>query len=255
MLMIISPAKTFKEPEGHKAKPYESLTFKEEIKELIVLLKEYNPLQLAKLMKMSEKLGEINYERYRVFNKKDSIGYEAIKYFYGEAYKGIDVATLSEATLQFMEEHVRILSGLYGALKPLDIIKEYRLEMGTKLANKQGDNLYAYWKQKISDYIIEALHETSGDKVLLNLASEEYSKVLDLKKLEKDYKMVTISFKEYNEGNYKIVGMYAKKARGMMVRYLCEKGAETLEEVKAFQSEGYRFNEVLSSEKQFVFTR
>lgn len=256
MLAILSPAKTFLTPTDEKLKVYKPLLFHKETLALMEKLKSYNQEELAKLMKMSLELARVNEERNHNFeNNELEEAYEAILYFYGEAFKGLDAETLSEEELCYIDEHVRILSGLYGVIRPLEPIKPYRLEMGTKLINDKGKDLYAYWKESLTDYFLKALSETSGDKALIQLASEEYSKVLDLKAIKKQYQVIQVSFKECKEGQYKIVGMYAKKARGRMIRYMAQHAIDTIEGLKQFNEEGYVFNEDLSDAGHFVYTR
>lgn len=256
MLAILSPAKTFSVPEQEQLKVYKPLLFHEATLVLIQKLKSYSQEELAKLMKMSLDLAKVNEVRNHTFeNKELKEAYEAILYFHGEAFKGLEAETLSDEALGYIDKNVRILSGLYGVIRPLEPIKPYRLEMGTKLINDKGKDLYAYWKETLTDYFLQALSETSGDKALIQLASEEYSKVLDLKRIRKQYKVIQISFKEHKEGQYKIVGMYAKKARGRMIRYMAEHAIDTIEGLKEFNEEGYVFNEVLSNAEHFVYTR
>lgn len=255
MLIIISPAKTFKVLEADYIKNYEPLEMAMQTDQLVEILKGYEIDELCQLMKMSEELGKVNKARYEQFNGTSALGYEAIRLFHGEAYKGIDIETLDAGSIDFLEEHLIILSGLYGMIRPRDYIQPYRLEMGTKLVTPEGKNLYEFWKEHLTKKVIERLGQSKGDKVLLNLASDEYSKVLQLKKIEKSYPVITISFKEAKDGQYRVVGMYAKKARGKMVRFLSEQKMSTVEEIKGFKEDGYQFNEALSDEKHFVFTR
>lgn len=255
MLMILSPAKTFKQQKGRELKSYKPLRFSEDTSLLVENLQSYKVEDLMSNMSVSDKLAQLNYERYQSFNETGATGEEAIYYFYGEAYKGVDAITLSKEAEVFMEGHLRILSGLYGILQPLDIIQAYRLEMGSRWFQVEQKSLYEFWQSKLTKHIIETLEQVEGEKVLLDLASEEYSKVLDLEQIKMQYPVVQISFREYKQGTYKIVGMYAKKARGMMVRHICESQIKTLEEIKAFDKEGYVFNTALSNETSYVFTR
>lgn len=256
MITILSPAKIFRELQEGEGKVYNPLQFHNESLELIEALKQYNEEELAELMKMSMELAKINKERYNNFhNLQEKNAYEALLYFHGEAYKGIESESLTEKARAYIHDHVRILSGLYGMVKPLECIKPYRLEMGTKFSNSVGKDLYAYWKEKLTQVMLETLKETTGEQVLLNLASDEYSKVIDFKKIEAHYPVVKISFKEQKGEVYKVVGMYAKKARGMMVRYIGEYEVDSIEGIKAFNQEGYSLNIELSTSKHLVFTR
>ena len=256
MLAILSPAKTFSALDEVHLKTYKPLIFHEQSLELVKILKSYSREELASLMKMSLELAQVNEERNHTFEDLSlRQAYEAILYFYGEAFKGVDAVSLSPEGLAYMDEHVRILSGLYGVIKPLELIKPYRLEMGTKLINPKGRDLYSYWKTCVTEYFLSALETTSGDRVLINLASEEYSKVLDLKRISKQYPVIQVSFKEAKNGQYKVVGMYAKKARGQMIRYIARNQIEQVEALKAFNEDGYTFNEQLSDSIHFVYTR
>lgn len=256
MLAILSPAKTFSMVEEGRLKSYKPLQFHEQTLELMRILQSYSQEELAKLMKMSLDLAKVNEQRNHTFEDTSVMqAYEAILYFYGEAYKGLDAQSLGQEELLYLNDHVRILSGLYGVIRPLECIKPYRLEMGTKLSNPKGKDLYKYWKEHLTKYFLQLLSETSGDKALIQLASEEYSKVLDLKVIQKHYPVIEISFKDYKNGQYKVVGMYAKKARGQMIRYITTKQIDQIDELKAFGEDGYRFNEILSTQNHFIFTR
>lgn len=255
MISIIAPAKGFIEiPQIEGIKSTE-LIFKDEIKILIDILKQLTSEEISTLMKTSKEISDLNYQRYQNFYDSSFKEHIALLYINGEAYKGIDSSTLNADDLNFAQDNLRILSGLYGIVKPLDMIKEYRLEMGTKLANNLGKDLYAYWKQKLTDILLEELNNTSGDKVLLNIASDEYSKSIDLKSINNIYPVVNISFKENKNGSFKVVGMYAKKARGQFVRFILQNRIDYLEETKKFNIDGYSFNKELSNESNFIFTR
>lgn len=254
MIIIMSPTKTFNE----NAKPMkfnmDKMNFKDEIKELTCILNSFTVCELMKLMKISEELGKATYKKYKNFEENEE-GYGAIYYFYGESFKGLDIATLDNESVSFGEEHLLILSGLYGAIKPLDLIKPYRLEMGTKLETSKGKDLYKYWRDKLTDYVRKELDKSSGDKILINLASDEYSKALDLKDISKEYKVISIAFKENRDGCYKTIGTYAKKARGLMVRYILQNKIESIEIIKEFKEEGYSFNKEESNSENLIFTR
>ena len=256
MITILSPAKIFRELKEGEGKVYKPLQFHNESLELIQVLKQYDEEELAKLMKMSKDLAKINKERYKNFhNLEEKNAYEALLYFHGEAYKGMEAENLTDEAKNYIHDHVRILSGLYGMIKPLECIKPYRLEMGTKFSNSVGKDLYAFWREKLTQALIKTLEQTTGERVLLNLASDEYSKVIDFKRIESLYPVVKISFKEQKGETYKVVGMYAKKARGMMIHYIGEKGIDSIEGIKAFSQEGYSLNLELSTPKHLVFTR
>lgn len=254
MITIMSPTKTFKDNVSARQFNMESMIFPKEIKELVTILKGYDVSEIMDIMKVSKALGEATYEKYETF-EVDTKGYEAINYFYGEAFKGLDAATLNELDLAFGNDNLLILSGLYGIIKPLDIMKPYRLEMGTKLDTPFGKDLYKYWKEKLTDYVKENLEKTSGEKVLVNLASDEYSKALDLKNIDESYKVITIGFKENRDGKYKTIGTYAKKARGIMARYILKNRIDTVEGIKGFNEGGYKLNEEQSDDRNLIFIR
>lgn len=255
MITIMSPTKTFREVEEGVTFDFNHLTFSSETKVLVELLRKYTAEELETFMKVSKSIGEVNYKRYKYFNEDIFKAYPAILYFYGEAFKGLEATKLSKGSLEFAKENLRILSGLYGVLTPLDVIKGYRLEMGSKLPNTKGKDLYSYWKDKLTQYMVNALEATSGDKILLNVASDEYSKAIDLKKLNEKFKVITVVFKEQRNDQYKVIGTYAKKARGKLVKYILEHRVDTLGDVKKFDEEGYVFNPDLSNEENIVFTR
>ncbi|SFF84525.1 hypothetical protein SAMN04487885_11267 [Clostridium cadaveris] len=254
MITIMSPTKTFNDNICPLKFDIEAMAFKDEIEELIAILKKYDVSEIMEIMKVSKVLGEATYKKYETFDD-DIKGYEAIKYFYGEAFKGLDASTLDDEDIVFGHNHLVILSGLYGVVKPLDLIKPYRLEMGTKLKTANEKDLYGYWKDKLTTYMMKSIEDTSGEKVLLNLASDEYSKALDLKSIDEKYKVVTISFKENRDGKYKTIGTYAKKARGLMARYILKNKIDILEDIKYFNEDGYSFNEEQSDDNNFIFIR
>lgn len=255
MLLVISPAKSLdfsiqKNIEGTSLPP-----FLQESKILVEKLRQFHPEELSKLMNISAKLAELNYERFvkwhLPFNTDNA--QPAIFVFKGDVYQGIDIESFNKDDLLFANQHLRILSGLYGVLKPLDLIQEYRLEMGTKLKNSKGKNLYEFWGDKISSEINQAIEQSSGEKVLINLASNEYFKSIQKKKL--NYEIITPIFKDYKNGQYKIISFFAKKARGMMSRFIIQNKIKNSEDIKAFNLADYHFNEELSKEKEWVFTR
>lgn len=253
MISIIAPAKIFNRRNLQKEKEIQELKFQKYTEELINILKEYTVEDLSDLMKISQEIAEVNNERFNKFNEEER--YSAIGLFYGEVYKAINAIDLTSEELEFADENIRILSGLYGIISPLDRINEYRLEMGTKLKNSKGNNLYNFWKDELTKNILELLKNTKGDKVLINIASKEYSKVLDMKQIEKSYNVINIDFKVKKEDKYKVIGMYAKKARGLMINYIIKNKINKTEELKNFNIDGYEFNKVLSTEKDFIFTK
>lgn len=256
MLMILSPAKTIDDKIINKPRlGSENLSFSNETNVLIDILKEFSVDELSKLMKISDKLAILNYDRFRKFYDEDTKDFTAILAFKGEAYRGLAAKDFSEDDFLYSQNVLRILSGLYGVIKPIDRIKEYRLEMGTKLKNNIGKDLYEFWDDKITNNIEKAIEDSYGDKVLINLASKEYSTSIDMDRIKRKYDVINISFLENREGQYKLTGTYAKKARGMMVRYIIKNKIDTVEGIKEFDEECYQYNEYLSSEDNLVFTR
>lgn len=255
MLSIISPAKGFNKIPAPKNILSSNLLFEDKTRELIDILKKYDTDSLSKLMKTSEEISILNVSRFNNFYTDKVESHNAILFINGEAYKGLDAKSLTSSDLNFAQESLVILSGLYGVIRPLDLIKEYRLEMGTKLPNSLGKDLYSFWKESITDYLIKNLENTSGDKVLLNVASDEYSKAVNLKKINTTYPVVTVSFKENKNGSFKVIGMYAKKARGQFIKYIIQNKINTISAAKEFSIDNYSFNEALSDENNIVFTR
>jgi len=254
MLAILSPAKKldFKKPLPHHN--HTSILFPEEASVLIEQLKTYSPSQLMNLMKISNNLAELNVERFMKwhwpFDEKE--GRQAVFAFNGEAYNGLQIRTLNKEEINTAQQQLRILSGLYGLLRPLDLILPYRLEMGTKLVTPMGKNLYSFWDQKITLQLNKDLIK-GRHKALINLASQEYFKAINPDKIE--VPIITPIFKEYKNGTYKVISIYAKKARGLMTRFIIQNKLTDPEDLKAFDLEGYHFNNDLSQGREMVFTR
>ena len=252
MKIIISPAKSLDFESSAKTSVYTQPSFLKESSLLNKKLKVLSKKKLSDLMKISPALADLNYDRnqnwHQPFSLKNSK--QAIYAFTGEVFRGIDIASLAEEKIPLLQDRLRILSGLYGLLKPLDLIQPYRLEMGTRINIGKADNLYKFWDSNLADALNNEMKD--GD-LLINLASSEYFKAVP-KKILKTI-MITPVFKELKNGDYKIVMTYAKKARGLMVRYIIENDVNTLEELKWFHTEGYAFTESLSTETELVFTR
>lgn len=253
MLLLISPAKSL----DFTASPLEAHSIPRLLADSEVLIKNLRKKSspdLRKLMKVSENIANLNVERYKNFETPFNLknAKQAGLAFQGDVYKGMDAVSFSEEDLEFAQQHLRILSGLYGLLKPLDLIQAYRLEMGTKLENKRGKNLYQFWDTKITELIHEDLKQ-QGDNVVINLASKEYFKSVKPKSLNAD--LYNIDFKEEKDGKFKIVAFFAKRARGMMCNFMIKNRLTKPEQLQAFDMDGYYFNSDLSSEKHFVFTR
>jgi hypothetical protein len=252
MKIIISPAKSLdfesKVPTSLHTQP----RFLEQSTKLNQKLKTLSKNKLADLMSISDDLASLNYERNQTWQIPFSPenAKQAIYAFTGEVFRGIDINTLDLKKLPLLQENLRILSGLYGLLKPLDLMQPYRLEMGTKLKVGTKENLYKFWGDTIANALNEELSE---DELLINLASSEYFKVINQKVLK--VPMITPVFKDFKNGQYKTIMTFAKKARGLMVRYIIDNKVQTIDELKNFNTEKYRFDESLSSKNELVFTR
>ena len=205
-------------------------------------------------MSISDKLAGLNAARFAEWTKthNEENARAAIFAFKGDVYTGLDAESLSDADIEFAQSHLRMLSGLYGLLQPLDLMQPYRLEMGTKLANPKGKDLYAFWGNVITNAVQQAL-DGQGDNVLVNLASDEYYK--SVKESQLHAKIVKPVFLDYKSGKYKVVSFYAKKARGLMCRYIIQNRLTEVEQLKDFDLGGYWFDETASTEKEFVFKR
>jgi hypothetical protein len=254
MILVISPAKSLYDHCPVQYKQYTQADFLPEAEKIVSVLKKKKPEQLAKLMDISPKLAELNYQRFREWTLPFSPenAWQAVLMFNGDVYQGMKAETFSEAEFETARQHLRILSGVYGLLKPLDLILPYRLEMGTDLAVARKKNLYEFWKTKITAKLNRELTET-GQKELINLASNEYFSVVDTKKLKA--RIITPAFKEHRNGQYQMVSFFAKRARGLMSRFIIQNNISDPEEMKAFDMEGYYFNNQLSKEDNWVFTR
>jgi cytoplasmic iron level regulating protein YaaA (DUF328/UPF0246 family) len=254
MLIVISPAKSLDFKTKPTTQEYTLPEFLNESEKLVAKLQKMNAKKLSNLMNISADLGNLNYERYQSwhlpFTPENSK--QAVLAFNGDVYTGLDAPTLSEENLNLAQQKLRILSGLYGVLKPLDLMQPYRLEMGAKFSAGRAKDLYAFWGNKITKNIQEAVNE-SGSKILVNLASNEYYKSIDSKKL--DAEIVTPAFKDMKNGEYKMISFFAKKARGLMTRFILEHNIENAGDLQAFGAEGYVFNPRLSKPGKPVFTR
>lgn len=254
MLIVISPSKTL-EANGHiPALDFAQPIFPKEAEQLIKLLRKLSVDQLIELMDVSPKLAQLNQERFYTWRPEFSLGnsHPAIFAFRGEVYNGIDADTLSIEDLKTANDQLRILSGLYGVIRPLDLIRPYRLEMGTRLKIGKYPNLYPFWQQEITTQIREDL-DRANTNLLVNLASVEYFKVLDQKKLNAE--VLTPEFREGKNGTYKMVTIFAKKARGLMSRYILQNKITEEEEINTFNLAGYCYNPYLSQKGKPVFTR
>ncbi len=254
MLMVISPAKKLDADQAAPIKKNSQPELLDDAQLLINDLRKLAPQDVSSLMGISDKLGLLNYDRYQQWQPPFTAdnAKQAVFMFKGDVYVGLDAESLSSSDLTFAQKHLRILSGLYGLLKPLDLMQPYRLEMGTKFANARGKDLYAFWGEKITASLNKQLKK-SGSELLVNLASNEYFKSVNIKDLSAE--VVTPIFKDKKNGQYKIISFYAKKARGLMAAFIIQQQITDVKGMKKFNSEGYRYNAELSKGNDIVFTR
>lgn len=254
MLLVISPAKTLDYETPPKTKIHTIPDFLDDSQELINRARKYSTLDISEVMDVSSKIAELNFNRFEAWHTPftPDNAKQAVLAFKGDVYTGLEAESFNEKEFKFAQEHLRILSGLYGLLKPLDLMQAYRLEMGRKIDNDRGKNLYEFWGITITEALNQQLKKTKS-KYLINLASNEYFKSVKPKLL--DAEIITPAFKDWKNGDYKMMGVYAKKARGMLSRYIIQNGITDPEDMKKFNEEGYQFNESLSSGNNWVFTR
>ena len=254
MITVISPAKSldFEGPLATKQKSQPK--FLEQSQTLIDQLQALAPQDIASLMKLSDKLAVLNFDRFQQFETPFTTknARPAVLAFRGDVYQGLDADSFSSDDFKYAQQHLRILSGLYGLLKPLDLIQPYRLEMGTRFKNSQGSNLYQFWGDKLNNELSKALTRQE-QPVLINLASNEYFKAVKAKQL--NYRIITPAFKDYKNGEYKMISFFAKKARGLMTRYMVQNRIDHPEGLKDFNLDGYSFDKKSSTESDWVFLR
>lgn len=254
MIIVLSPAKSLDFTTPPTVEAYTQPDFLDRSQVLVDRLRQLSPLDLGKLMGISDALAVLNAARYahwgRPFTPENAK--QAVLAFNGDVYEGLNAPTLTKAALDFAQTHVRILSGLYGVLRPLDLMQPYRLEMGTRLDNPGGKDLYAFWGERIVETLNVALAET-GSSVLVNLASEEYFKSVRVKKLVAP--IVQPVFEDWSAGRYKVVSFHAKRARGVMARYVLAKRLKKVDGLKKFSEEGYAFDASASDAVRWVFRR
>jgi cytoplasmic iron level regulating protein YaaA (DUF328/UPF0246 family) len=254
MLILVSPAKTLDFETPPLTKEASQPDFLSHSQELIDQLKKMPAPKVGKLMNISDKLAQLNAERFKSWqlpltpeNSK-----QCLFAFQGDVYIGLDASTMKKTDINFAQKHLRILSGLYGVLRPLDLIFPYRLEMGTKLVNKRGKNLYHFWGDNITDSINTEL-SSRKKPLVVNLASNEYFKVVNAHKLNAP--LVSPVFRDKKNGEYKLISFFAKKARGMMSRFIIDNRLKNADDLKAFDIAGYKYNKKYSTEFEPVFTR
>ncbi len=252
MKIVISPAKSLNFESELPTQTFSEAAFLKEARQVHKELKKMKPKDLSKLMDISDKLAELNWERNQSWKTPftPDNSRPAIYAFDGEVYTGVDAYTISMDKMEDLQSRLFILSGLYGLLKPLDLIQPYRLEMGTSIAIGESKNLYAFWKTKITKALNKSI--SKGD-FLLNLASNEYFSAVDTKSLKAN--VITPEFKDYKDGKLTMISFFAKKARGLMVRYIIDTNAQKIDDIKGFNYEGYAFDANLSSDSKLVFTR
>nr|WP_298148083.1 peroxide stress protein YaaA [uncultured Pseudomonas sp.] len=254
MLMVISPAKTLDYQTPPVTQRYTQPEHLDHAQDLITQLRDLSPAQIAELMHLSDKLAGLNAARFGSWTPHftPDNAKQALLAFKGDVYTGLHAEDFSEADFDFAQTHLRMLSGLYGVLRPLDLMQPYRLEMGTKLANPRGKDLYAFWGERISDWLNQAL-AAQGDEVLLNLASNEYFGAVKRKALQA--RVIDTEFRDWKNGQYKIISFYAKKARGLMARHVIKQRLRDPEALKAFNDQGYAYSAEHSSTDKLVFLR
>jgi len=254
MLMVISPAKTLDYSTPPVTQSHSQPDYLAQSTQLIALLRQMSPAQISELMQLSDKLAGLNVARYASWQPPFTLdnAKQALLAFKGDVYTGLAAEDFSEQDFAFAQQHLRILSGLYGLLRPLDLMQPYRLEMGTRLANPQGKDLYAFWGTQISQWLNQALAQQGGN-LLLNLASNEYFSAI--KKDALNAQIIDTEFRDLKNGQYKIISFYAKKARGLMARFVIKERVQQLEALKDFNAEGYYFSPPHSSENRLVFLR
>ncbi|GAA5087651.1 MAG: peroxide stress protein YaaA [Alcaligenaceae bacterium] len=256
MLFLLSPAKKLDYDSPVRTTLHTQPQFIPQAQALISVLREQTPEQVQKLMKLSDALTTLNVQRYADWSPEFSLdnARQAILAFDGDVYEGLQAKTLSDAQLQWAQQHVLVLSGLYGVLRPLDLMQPYRLEMGTRLATPQGKNLYEYWGSQLATYIDQHFaQQADPNPVVVNLASNEYFKAVDTKSLRAS--VVECVFQDQKGEDWKIISFYAKKARGLMVRYAIDNQVQHVEELQGFNSDGYRYTPEVSTATKLVFRR
>ena len=254
MIIVISPAKSLYEHSPISFEKSTEIDFLPEAEKIVSVMKKKKSAQLAKLMDISPKLAELNFQRFQAwslpFTPENS--WQAILMFNGDVYQGLKAETFTAAEFEIAQQKLRILSGVYGLLRPLDLIQQYRLEMGTNVSVARKKNLYDFWKIRITTKLNQEL-EQNDHRILINLASNEYFSAINTKKLKA--RIITPSFKENKDGKYQMISFFAKRARGLMSRFIIQNNISDPEEMKAFDWEGYYFNNQLSGENDWVFTR
>lgn len=250
MIAIISPAKSLNFEDNAPFETSTSPLFQKDVDYLVGKLRKLKSSELGALLDISPKLAHLNAERYASW--KTASSKQAIYAYNGDVYDGMQASTFSRQEIEFAQNHLRIISGLYGLLRPLDLIKPYRIDMGTSFATPKGETLYKYWGDRITDQIKKNLKESESN-ILINLASKEYFAAVNTKKLKA--RIITPAFKDKNNGGYSMISFFAKKARGMMSRFIIQNEITDYEMLVGFDAGGYHFNHELSKGDNWVFTR
>jgi cytoplasmic iron level regulating protein YaaA (DUF328/UPF0246 family) len=255
MLILLSPAKIQNFKPQQITEHYSTPEYISEAGKLVDLIRELSPNELSELLDINANLTQLNFDRFfnwhLPFNQANAK--QAVLVFDGEVYRGLDAKSFSVDDFEYAQQHLRLLSGLYGVLRPLDLIQPYRLEVSSKLINPQGNSLYDFWQKKITKNILLALKNSGKPDIILNLASNEYFKSLNLK--NKNVRVIDVEFYEYKHDNFKQIVIYTKKARGLMARYVIKNRIEDKENLKGFNSAGYWYSPQMSTENKLVFIR
>ena len=252
MKILLSPAKSLDFKSEIPTIKTSPICFEKEAQHLNSILKTKNPKELSDLMSISSKIADLNYERNHSWSLPftTSNARQAVYAFSGDVYRGLDAYSIENDKIDFMQNSVRIISGLYGLIKPLDLIQPYRLEMGTKLSFDSNKNLYDFWRKKITEKLNNELFD---NEPLINLASNEYFKAIDTKVIKSD--IYSVNFKQFKNGSYKTIAIFSKKARGMMTRFIINNQIDDINGLKLFDYDDYSYHESLSNDKELVFTR
>ena len=252
MKILLSPAKSLDFKSEIPTIKTSPISFEKEAQHLNSILKTKNPKELSDLMSISSKIADLNYERNHSWSLPftTSNARQAVYAFSGDVYRGLDAYSIENDKIDFMQNSVRIISGLYGLIKPLDLIQPYRLEMGTKLSFDSNKNLYDFWRKKITEKLN---NELIDNEPLINLASNEYFKAIDTKVIKSD--IYSVNFKQFKNGSYKTIAIFSKKARGMMTRFIINNQIDDINGLKLFDYDDYSYHESLSNDKELVFTR
>ena len=255
MIVILSPAKIQNFKEQTTINKFTMPEFMTEAESLVKLMRELSPTDLSRLLYINTNLTQLNFDRFFNWHKPFSLknAKQAILTFDGEVFRGLNAKTFSAEDFEYAQNHLRILSGLYGSLRPLDLIQPYRLEVSSKLQNPYGKDLYIFWKETVTTSILKVLKKSGKPQFILNLASSEYFKTLDLK--DKKTRVLNVEFYEYKNDKYTQIVIYTKRARGLMARYVIENRIENEEDLKGFNTEGYWYSPQMSSPNKLVFTR